>query len=304
MLLGIALVGSALLVAVVTLVRGRTTETVAVPKGADRPTAVSSGLNLQQADQLNGIVDRVIVPMFSSAGERLGKALPPERIKKLQRRVQLAGMQGTWTLPRLLAVKAATLSGGAAAGVLAFLALRSVLGMVLAGALLFIGWFALDYLLDTKARTRQLEIEHALPDMLDQITICAEAGLGLDAAIARAARSNDNPLADEFGRTLQDVRLGLPRGKALEAMMNRTEVASLRLFVRSLIQADKSGVAIAQVLRVQAEEVREKRRQAAEERAMKLPVLLIVPLVLCILPSLFIVIMGPAAIRLMETGSV
>lgn len=140
--------------------------------------------------------------------------------------------------------------------------------------------------------------------MLDQISVCVEAGIGFDAALHRCSLSNDNALGDELGRTMQDIRLGMPRRQALYALLDRTDVQELRLFVRALAQAEKSGIPIARVLSVQSDEVREKRRQAAEERAMKLPVKLILPLVLCILPSLFTVIMGPAVIRMMRNGAV
>jgi tight adherence protein C len=140
--------------------------------------------------------------------------------------------------------------------------------------------------------------------VLDQLTVCVEAGLGFDAALNRCVANNYNALADELGRTLQDIRLGAQRATAFRNLLDRTNVPELRLFVKALMQADKAGVPLARILRIQSDEVREKRRQAAEERAMKLPVLLIMPLVLCILPSLFLVIMGPAVIVMIEEGAV
>jgi tight adherence protein C len=174
----------------------------------------------------------------------------------------------------------------------------------LAALIVGIGYLSTDFYLDKAASKRQTEIQHSLPDVLDQVSVYVEAGLGFDAALHRCAATNDHPLGDELARTLQDIRLGMPPTQALYGLLDRTDVQELRLFVRALVQAERSGIPIARVLLVQSDEVREKRRQAAEERAMKLPVLLIMPLVLCILPSLFTVIMGPAVLRMVREGAV
>ncbi|MDQ3642614.1 MAG: type II secretion system F family protein, partial [Actinomycetota bacterium] len=144
---------------------------------------------------------------------------------------------------------------------------------------------------------RQLLIGNELPDVLDQLTICVESGLGFDSALARIARSGNGPLAQEVTLLLQELRVGVPRREALGNMLARTDVPELRQFVNAMIQADSYGVPISRVLRSQAEEQREKRRFRAEERAMKLPVKVIFPLVFCILPVVFIVVLGPAYVR-------
>jgi tight adherence protein C len=164
------------------------------------------------------------------------------------------------------------------------------------------GFFIPDVLLDRMGRQRQQTIERELPDVLDQITICVEAGLGFEAAMARAASTGDGPLAGELAHTLQDISLGMPRPSALGQILDRTDVPDLRHFVLAIGQAERHGVPIAQVLRVQAAEQREKRRQRAEERALKIPVKIVVPLICCILPSLFVVLLGPAAIRITHSG--
>jgi tight adherence protein C len=129
-----------------------------------------------------------------------------------------------------------------------------------------------------------------------------EAGLAFEPAMARASRSRRGPLADELSRTLQDIQLGVPRAVALKNLVQRTDVPDLRTFVHAIAQAEKYGVPIARILRVKSSELRSKRRQAAEERAMKIPVKIVVPLIFCILPALFIVLMGPAVIRIANTG--
>jgi tight adherence protein C len=141
-------------------------------------------------------------------------------------------------------------------------------------------------------------MERAFPGVLDQLTICVEAGLGLDAALDRAARSGRGPLAEELSRVMQDVKLGVSRQDALESMVKRTDVRDIRHFVVALGQANRYGVPIVQTLRVQAAEARDQRRSHAEERAQKLSVKLLFPLIFCILPALFVVILGPAAVRI------
>ena len=143
----------------------------------------------------------------------------------------------------------------------------------------------------------------ALPDTLDQMTIAVEAGLGFDSAMAKAARGGEGPLTEELIRVLQDMSIGRTRRESFLALESRTNSEDLRRFVRAIIQADAYGVAIGDVLRVQAGEMRVKRRQRAEEQAMKIPVKIVFPLVFCILPVLFIVIMTPAVIGMIRTFS-
>ena len=162
------------------------------------------------------------------------------------------------------------------------------------------GYLLPDLLLSNAATNRQKRIRLELPDTLDQMTIGVEAGLGFEAAMARAGRSGDGPLAEELVRTLQEVQAGMSRADAMRGLAERNDVAELRQFVLAVRQAETYGIPIAQVLRAQAAELRVKRRQRAEEQAMKLPVKVIFPLVLCILPAIFVVVLGPAAIRVAD----
>ncbi|HSK90704.1 MAG TPA: type II secretion system F family protein, partial [Euzebyales bacterium] len=140
-------------------------------------------------------------------------------------------------------------------------------------------------------------------DALDQITICMEAGLGFEAAIARASHSNAGPLAQELVRTMQEVQVGVGRSEALRMFADRNDVQDLRHFVTAVLQAEQYGVPISTVLRDQAKELRAKRRQRAEEAARKLPLKLLAPLILFIIPPLFIILIGPAAMRLIDSFS-
>jgi tight adherence protein C len=155
-------------------------------------------------------------------------------------------------------------------------------------------------LLNQKITARKLGIQRALPDVLDLLTVSVEAGLGFDGALAKLAEKMKGVLVAEFNRLLQEIRLGVTRRDALAAMALRCDVPDLALFTTSLIQADQLGVSIGNVLRVQSSSMREKRKQRAEERGMKAPIKMMLPLVLFIFPTIFIVILGPAVIQVLE----
>lgn len=156
------------------------------------------------------------------------------------------------------------------------------------------------FLLSRKAAARKAAIQRDLPDVLDLLTVSVEAGLGFDGALAKLAEKMKGALVDEFTRVLQEIRIGVPRRDSLHAMAGRCDVPDISLFVTSLIQADQLGVSIGNVLRVQSAAVREKRRQRAQEQAMKAPIKMLIPLVLFIFPAIFLVLVGPAAIQVFE----
>lgn len=158
-----------------------------------------------------------------------------------------------------------------------------------------------DFWLKGRIQTRQGAMRKALPSFLDLLTVSVEAGLGFDAALGRVSAQNEGPLAEEFQRVLQEIRMGKPRRDALRDLGGRTEVKELSSFLAALVQADQLGVSIGNVLRVQARQMRHSRRQRAEETAMKAPIKMLFPLVFFIFPSLFIVLLGPAVIQMLET---
>jgi len=165
----------------------------------------------------------------------------------------------------------------------------------------FAGYSAPNMYLYQKAHDRSDLMQRALPDAIDLLTISVESGLGFDAAVAQVARNTDGPLADEFARMLQEMQIGQGRSQALRSMADRTNLPDLRSFVSAMVQADAFGIPIGQVLRVQSSEIRIKRRQWAEEAAQKVPVKILVPLIFCILPCLFIAVLGPAGITVMSS---
>lgn len=246
---------------------------------------------------------RVVNPFARRLANPIIRRVTPDGItRQLQSKLAVAGPDTWWTLERLVLMK---LLGGLVLGGLGLLRLlgdpsRTNVGMLV---VLFLGGFFLpDRLLRSKGEKRQQTIDYELPDILDQMVVSVEAGLGFEAAMARTARSNDGPLANELARVLQDVRFGMSRREAFQRLVERSSSRDLRQFVNALTQAEQLGMPLGEVLRVQAGEMRTKRRLRAEEAAMKIPVKLVFPLLLCILPALFTVIMGPAVLRFMESG--
>jgi tight adherence protein C len=259
------------------------------------------GHDLRQVLLQRSARERAVQPTVEWVAGRARRVTPLGMIEELERRAQTAGM-GHLSTDRLLASKAGLGIAGVFVGFLFWVGNPSLASFVFAAALAAGGWFSVDLVLSHKAQERRTLVQRQLPDTLDQITIMVESGLGFEAALHRAARTGTGPLAEELARTLQDVQIGVARQDALRRLVDRVDVADLRRFVHAVAQAEVYGVPIAQVLRSQSGELREKRKHRAEEQAMKVPVKIVFPLVLCILPALFVVILGPAAIRLIQAG--
>ena len=259
---------------------------------------LSGGGDLRSLVLSESPLERVVRPALHALGRMARRVSPSGAVTALGRRVELAGL--SWPVERFLVMKLLLAGGALVAGVVVASLSGSSMTLLLTVAAAVVGYLAPDVVLSRLAQERQLDIANALPDTLDQLTICVEAGLGFDAAMTRTARSGNGPLAAELTRVLQELRVGVPRAEALSSLLERTDVPELRQFVHAMLQAESYGVPISRVLRAQATEQREKRRFRAEERAMKLPVKVIFPLVFCILPVLFIVVIGPAFIHLTE----
>ncbi|HYK68961.1 MAG TPA: type II secretion system F family protein [Streptosporangiaceae bacterium] len=218
----------------------------------------------------------------------------------LQHRLDIAGNPGSWTADRVLAAKGLGLLALGVLGTVYGLAITHSIGLTFIGLVVggVVGFYLPDLLLLNAGQRRQQKIQRALPDSLDMLTVCMEAGLGFDAALAQVAQNTDGPLAAEFTRALQEMQIGQARTDALRSLLTRTTVPELRVFVAALVQAADLGIPIAKVLREQAGEMRIKRRQRAEEQAQKVPVKIMFPLVVCLFPALMVVIIGPGILRI------
>lgn len=239
-----------------------------------------------------------------SANEQLAslakKAMPQGYAAWLDKKLAAAGRPKAWPLARVVMVKPLLGTAGAGFGILAFAADPSALKFALLLGITALSYFLPDILIRNYADKRRELIKLELPNALDQMLISVQAGLGFETAMARAGESGSGPLADEIVRTLQDIQVGRSRKEAYLALAQRVDVPDLRSFVRAVVQADSYGIAIAGVLKSQAQVMRVKRRQRAEEHAMKMPVKMLFPLICSILPALFIVVLGPTVLSIME----
>lgn len=246
--------------------------------------------------------DRVAAPLVDALADRVFAFLPQSLLARMKAKLERAG--DPITLEGYLTVCLAAGGVLAALGIATAISMSGSLDSKAVAAALVMGVFgaALPLLwLNNHISQRRTAIVKGLPDAFDLITTCVEAGLGLDAAIARVAEKVEGPFAEELSITLREVGMGRSRSEALRDLAQRTAVPDLSIFVNAIIQAEQMGTSIGTVLRVQSDQMRMRRRQRAEELAGQAPVKMTFPLVLCIFPTLFIVILGPAVIQLWET---
>jgi tight adherence protein C len=277
-----------------------TNETRGVSKSLAVVDAFSTAPKAMKDELDPGFQDRVLNPFLDrlvGIGRRL---TPTDYTERILAKLNVAGNPPGWTVDRVLSLKVvgmgAGLAGGLLLGVVVSKGVPTTLGCGVLGTV--IGYFAPNMYLYQKGYDRSAQIQRALPDALDLLTISVEAGLAFDAALAQVARNTEGALAGEFARVLQEMQIGLGRGNALRALGERSNLPDMRSFCSAMVQADAFGIPVGQVLRVQSNEIRVKRRQRAEEAAQKIPVKIMIPLVLFILPSLFIAVLGPAIINL------
>lgn len=218
------------------------------------------------------------------------------------RRLARAGNPVGWDAERILAAKTLSAIGLGILVAVLILVSSSPLPAVLWGVMFGIfGFFVPDLLLARQGEQRAEAIARDLPDAIDLLTVTVESGLTFDAGLTQVSRNTQGPLAEEFTRVLKEIQIGSGRATALKALADRTDIDDLRIFLNSMIQAERLGIPVADVLRVQSSEMRVKRSQRIEEQAMKLPVKIIFPLLLGIMPALFVVILGPALINIYDT---
>jgi tight adherence protein C len=279
-----------------------TTERRGVARSVAAINALDAAPDVIKEELERPFSERVLAPLgdrFVGIGRKLAGA---DTAKKIQHRLDIAGNPTGWDVNRILGLKVLGLGIFSVLGFLYISAtdwpiVRVVLATVALGAF---GYLLPNILLYNAGQKREALMRKALPDALDLLTVSVEAGLGFDSAVGRVARNTEGPLAQEFGRLLQEMQIGVGRVQAMRSMAERSSLDDLRSFCTSMVQADSLGIPIGRVLRVQSQEMRTKRRQRAEEKAQQVPVKIMVPLVLFILPCLFVIVMGPAAIGMME----
>jgi len=250
--------------------------------------------------------DRVVVPLFKALANIVTRFTPEQQLETTRKQLELAGQAHktdarTFFGTRILL----TFLMGGGAFLLFFVVTKqtpvNAIGLTVGGALL--GYFLPALQLKGQITRRQNNIVKALPDALDLLTICVEAGLGFDAAMGKVYDKWDNDLAVAFGRVLQEIQLGKIRREALRDMASRMDVPDVTSFTAAIIQADQLGVSISKILRIQSDQMRVKRRQRAQEKAQQAPVKMMIPMVLLIFPSIWIVLLGPSIIILMNTNT-
>lgn len=248
--------------------------------------------------------DRVILPLFKRLADIITRLTPQRQLDNTRRQLELAGQSTDPTqffLQRILFM----IIMGAAGVLLGFVLLNepTTTALLYSGGGILLGYYLPVLLLKSKIRRRQEAIVKALPDALDLLVICVEAGLGFEMAMGRVYEKWDNELALAFGRVLREIQLGKLRRDALKDMATRMDVPDVNAFTAAIVQAEQLGVSIGKILRVQSDQMRTKRRQRAQEKAQKAPVKMMIPMTLLIFPSIWIVLLGPAVIQLMNTNT-
>jgi tight adherence protein C len=260
--------------------------------------------NLEELELQAPLVDRTIRPLVGRLSNATARVTSTSFTQTTEKRLALAGNPGDLRVADWLGIKAVGAIIGAVLFFVLFvlvglMGLPFLVGLVMTAVGLFLGYTVPEFWLGGRVRARQKAILLQIPDALDLLTISVRAGLGFDGALGKVVEKLQGPLTDEFRRALAEIRVGKPRRDALRDIVPRTEVAALTNFIGAIIQAEQLGVSISKVLQVQSEQLRIERRQRAEEMAAKAPIKMLFPLVGCIFPSLFIVILGPAIILIM-----
>jgi tight adherence protein C len=258
--------------------------------------------NQRDQELLKPVRERAVAPILTSLTGLGRRFTPVGYVDQVRRKHQSLGTHGADAVDRFLAMRVVTVAAVPVVFILFFFVLQppgilKLGGFGLVSLLLVLGP---DAVLNRKVEERKMSIRVALPDVLDLLVISVEAGLGFEQALDRTVAAVPGPLTEEFSRMLGEVRAGASRGDAMRNMEQRVDAPELRSFVLAILQADTFGVSIGRVLRSQADEMRIKRRQIAQEQAQKAPVKMLIPMVFCIFPALFVVVLGPAIINIMQ----
>jgi tight adherence protein C len=260
-------------------------------------------MTLEELELAQGFYERMVLPFFNRIGKMASRFTPQATLESTRRKLETAGNPMQMDPAFFLALRfvMAIILGGMIFVVFAVTRRNWLQGLAFSTVALVIGFLFPDLYLTTRIQRRQKGVFRAMPDALDLLTICVEAGLGFDAAMAKVHEKWDNDLALELGRVIQEIRLGKLRRDALRDMAERLRVNEMTSFVAAVIQSEQLGVSMAKVLRIQSDQMRVRRRQMAEEEAHRLPIKMIFPIGLLIFPSILIILLGPAGMLLLRS---
>ena len=257
-------------------------------------------------DELNlPLWERAIKPVFVKISQTLARIAPARSMQKTERLLELAGNPGNLKAQGFQVIQyGLALVFGFCGFLFTLLTGKSFFWQVIAAATLgLLGYYLSIFYLHAKAKARKNALQKELPSILDLLTVSVEAGLGFDAALHRVTEKSQGVLVAEIRILLQKIQMGTTRREALRELSERTETEDIQVFVTSMIQAEQLGISIGRVLRIQAEQARIKRRQRIEEKAMKAPIIMLFPLIFCIFPTIFVVLLGPAFISIFKMFS-
>jgi tight adherence protein C len=297
--------GVVILIAVVFLLRSGSRSSGDIQERLEAYSARAEQVTLEDLELAQPFSERVIQPMIERVAQYATRFTPQKTLEQTRQKLELAGRPNDLTADKFLAIRA---MAGGGLGILFFL-LMAIGGQPFTKQLMFAGGIGLfgflfpGIWLGSKISARQKAVIKALPDALDLLTICVEAGLGFDAAMNKVNEKWDDPLSQEFGRVIQEIQLGKARRDALRDMSGRVDVPDVTSFVAAIIQTEQLGVSIAKVLTIQSKQMRMKRRQRAEEKAHQAPIKMLFPMVFLIFPAIYIVLLGPAALTVMNSGA-
>ncbi|MDW7650958.1 MAG: type II secretion system F family protein [Bacillota bacterium] len=257
--------------------------------------------DIRQAELSTSLSERLISPMLGALSGLATRLLPTEILQSLEKKVQQSGRTGGFSARDYLGMKVIFAIGLPITFYIVSGGVLETRVMMLMGVSALIGWKFPDVRLDSQVRSRINDIEKNFPDVLDLLTVSVEAGLGFDGAMAKVVEKSEGPVAEEFRRVLHEVKMGKTRRDALRDFADRSGVDDVRSFTSAIIQSDQLGLNIGKTLKNQSEQMRRKRRQRVEEKAMKVPVKMLIPMVTFIFPTIFVVLLGPALIQIMES---
>ncbi len=260
--------------------------------------------SIRDQELLTPLTDRAMAPVMNVLNSLAARFTPADYVENVRRKHFAAGIGSAERIDRFLAIRVATIVALLPTVWLMWFVNPLGLGGISHKGVVLLTMVILvlgpDAKLNRVVDARKLEIRRSLPDILDLLVISVEAGLGFEQALDRTVDSVPGPLSEEFGRALREMRAGITRADALRAVDGRVDVPEVRGFILAILQADTFGVSIGRVLRAQADEMRVRRRQMAQEKAMKAPIKMLIPMVFCVFPALFVVVIGPAMINISE----